>query len=789
MKLFRKRPFPQKKSWLSRLFFWGAILTLMGIACAAFTLLVLYAHYNADLPQISSLKDYRPPIVTTIYSDDGRVIAELFKERRIVTPLKDVPKTLIQAFISAEDSRFFEHPGVDMLSILRAAVRNVEAGAMVQGGSTITQQVTKSFLLSPEKTFRRKIREAILAYRIDRSFSKEDILYLYLNQIYLGHGAYGVGAAADNYFGKSVQELNIAECALLAGMPQAPSRSSPFHHFDKARERQKYVLTRMAEEGYITQQQADEAFATPLKIQKRQNIYLEQVPDYTEHIRRYLVERYGEDRVLTDGLQVHTAVNIEMQKAAKQAVLKGLRDLDKRHHAYRGAVRHLAEVEAEPFRQTLAAAWEASPPDAGDIVQGVVTRVDAETKEVGVRLGGGEGAIPFSALDWAIRKTKGKAAADRIAKILSPGDVVQVALKSRKDASGQWDLSLEQDPMAQSALLCLEAGTGYAKAMVGGRDFRENQFNRAVQSRRQPGSAFKPLIYAAALDKGYTPASEIVDNVFIYTGGNTTWKPKNYDRKFQGRILLRKALAESRNLSTINLLNEIGVDYVADYVKKLGVTSEISRNLSTALGSSGVSLLELSAAYSVFANNGNLVQPVFVTRILDRDGKELETAAVVSEPAIDARTAYLMTSLLQSVITEGTGKQALALNRPAAGKTGTTNNLNDAWFMGYTADFIAGVWVGYDEEQSLGGGESGARAALPTWLDFMQAIHADRPVKGFSPPPGIVYSKIDADTGLLPVSESRHTIFECFKEGTVPQRYSRSASSVVDPDQFYKADM
>jgi len=338
-------------------------------------------------------------------------------------------------------------------------------------------------------------------------------------------------------------------------------------------------------------------------------------------------------------------------------------------------------------------------------------------------------------------------------------------------------------------LICLESGTGHVKAMIGGRDFRTSQFNRAVQSRRQPGSAFKPIIYAAALDKGYTPATEIIDNVFIYQNANMRWKPKNYDRKFHGPTLLRKALAKSRNLSTIQILNDIGVDYVVEYAKKLGIESKLSRNLSIALGSSGVSLLELSRAYSVFDNRGYLVQPVFITKIIDRDGNELEKAEIKKEKVIEQSTAYLMTSLLESVIKEGTATRVRSINRPAAGKTGTTNKLHDAWFMGYTPDYITGTWVGYDQEQSLGTRESGGRAAGPIWLDFMKEIHQDKPIKGFKTPKGVVFSKIDADTGLLPVPETKKIIFECFKKGTVPTRYSRRSDSISEKDQFYKMEM
>ncbi len=770
--------------FIGRLVRWGILLFFLGIIGTGIFLLGLYKYFSQDLPQISSLKDYRPPIISTVYSDDNRAIAEFFKERRIVTPLSEIPETLVDAFIAAEDSRFYEHQGVDIKSIVRAAIKNVEAGTVVQGGSTITQQVTKSFLLTPEKKFRRKIREAILAYRIDKVFSKEEILFLYLNQIYLGHGAYGVAAAAENYFGKPVQELSLAECAVLAGLPQAPSRYSPYRHLDRAKERQRYVLNRMVEEEFISRQAADEAYDAPLDIHARKNLYLETAPYYTEYIRQYVEEKYGSDALYQDGLQIYTAVNIDMQKAARRAVDRGLRALDKRHSGFRGPIEHLAPDAVTGFLQDLARAAAGAPAD-GELIQGVVADASGDKKAFVVETAYGRGRIPFKTLQWALRGRKDK----RTSTLLSTGDVVWVRIAAHGDAGNPHELRLEQTPEAQSALLCVEAGTGYVKAMIGGRDFKRSQFNRAVQSKRQPGSAFKPIIYAAALDKGYTPASVITDNVFIYRDENMTWKPKNYDRKIHGRNLLRTALAKSRNLSTINLLDNIGIGYAIDYARRLGITADLSRNLSIALGSSGVSLLELVTAYSVFANQGYRVAPVFITSIVDRDGRELEGIHLDSEPIIDKTTAYLMTSLMESVVQEGTAKNVRALKRPAAGKTGTTNNLNDAWFMGYTTDYIAGVWVGHDQERSLGSKETGGRAASPIWLDFMTAVHQGVPVKDFPVPEGIVFSKIDAETGLLPVPETRKTRFECFKDGTAPTRYSRRSDAVTDKEQFFKMDM
>ncbi|GBC63001.1 penicillin-binding protein [Desulfonema ishimotonii] len=758
------------------------LLALIGIGAAVAAAVGVYKHYSQDLPPISSLTDYEPAVITTVYSDDNRKIAEFYEERRIVLPYSEIPEMLVRAFISAEDSRFFEHEGVDIKSIIRAALKNFEAGTVVQGGSTITQQVTKSFLLTPEKKFSRKIKEAILAYRIDKKLTKEQILHLYLNQIYLGHGAYGVEAAAENYFGKPVKELTLAECAVLAGLPQAPSRYSPFKHPEFARDRQKYVLNRMVIGGYITREQADEAFSAPLNLRPKHNWYIEKVPYYTEYVRQYVEKKYGREMLYRGGLTIHTAVSIDLQTAARQAVGRGLRDLDKRHSGFRGPLRHLEPEAVEGFSKALRQVRHNTPPEKGDIVSGIVAGVDQKTGAVTVRLGDGEGIMPFREMRWGVRQEKDVAA------LLSPGDVIEVALKE-KAASGKWHLALEQPSQAQSALLCLETGTAHVKAMVGGKDFKSSQFNRAIQSRRQPGSAFKPVIYAAALDKGYTPATELMDNVFIYQDARMKWKPKNYDRKFYGPTLLRKALAKSRNLPTINILDDIGVDYTIDYARRLGIRSDLSRDLSIALGSSGVSLLDMVSAYAVFADGGNRMEPIFITKITDRNGNVLEEAVPHPERAIDETTAYLMTSLLESVVKEGTARKVRALQRPAAGKTGTTNNLHDAWFVGYTPDYIAGAWVGYDQERSLGRRESGGKAALPIWLDFMKKAHEGKAVRAFPVPRGIVFSKIDAATGLLPVPETERTIFECFREGNVPTRYSRRSDTVTESDQFFKTGL
>ncbi len=779
---------------LARIIKWSLWMVLFCMLVAVVATVGLFVYLGRDLPQIGSLKDYQPPVITSVYSEDGQKIAEFFEERRIVVPLEKIPERLKQAFIAAEDARFYRHKGIDFLSIMRAFFKNLEAGTIVQGGSTITQQVTKSFFLSPERSYERKIKEAILAYRLDKTFSKDEILYLYLNQIYLGHGAYGVAAAAENYFGKTVDQLNLAECAMLAGLPQAPSRYSPFRHPERARQRQIYVLNRMVEEGYITNLEASEAIKTELDIKPRRNLYLEKVPVYTEHIRRYVEKKYGRKALYTEGLQIYAAVNLEMQKIARRQVVKGLEELDRRQ-GYRGPLSHLDVEQIENFALELQQELDKKPPSVGDIVKAVVIEVDDKTGKVIVRLGGQHGIIKFKTMLWARKpdpevgywETKVK----NPSQVLSKGDVIQVRIKALNDGDKPWDVELYQTPEAQAALICLEAGTGLVKVMIGGRDFTSSQFNRAIQSRRQPGSAFKPIIYAAALDKGYTPATVIVDSPIVLEdkSHDFTWKPRNYGKKFYGPTLLREALARSRNVVTIKILQDIGIDYVIDYARKLGIESEINRDLSIALGSSGVSLLEIVKAYSVFANQGYLIEPVFVTKILDRNGQILEEMSPERKQVIEASTAYIMTSLLEGVVKNGTGRRVRALKRPVAGKTGTTNNLHDAWFVGYTPRYITGVWVGFDQERSLGKGETGSRAASPIFLGFMQEILKNEPVRVFQVPDGVVFAKIDAETGLLPIPESKKTIFECFKEGTVPTEHTKKPGTITEPEQFFKLDM
>ncbi len=795
--ILKNRAKQSRTGLLMRIFRWIVWLAAGCAVVGAIAASIVYFILSEDLPKITSLSDYHPPIITTIYSDDNRKVAEFFKERRIVIPISDMPEMLLQAFVAAEDDRFYIHKGVDLVSIVRAFFKNLEAGAIVQGGSTITQQVTKSLLLSPERSYQRKIKEAILAYRIDKTLTKDDILHLYLNQIYLGHGAYGVEAAAENYFGKSAKNMNLAECAMLAGLPQAPSRYSPFKHPERAKQRQIYVLNRMVAVGYITNLQATEAINTELDIKPRRNWYIEEIPYYTEHIRRYIEKTYGKEVLYNEGLEVHTAVNIEMQKTARAQIEEGLRALDKRQ-GYRGPLEKLSPTEIETYLKKLRETPEQMEVKTDNILKGVVVAVDPEEKTVAVRMAAAHGVIALSDMRWARQPNlKLYPWEDKVThpeEVLSMGDVVLVKLLGSMEGmedGNAWQLALEQTPAAQSALVCIEAGTGLVKAMVGGRDFRKSQFNRAIQSRRQPGSTFKSVIYTAALNKGYTPASVVIDSAVVYDDAerNFKWKPDNFSEKFYGPTLLRDALTHSRNIISIKLLMDIGIEYTIEWARKLGITSPLSHDLSIALGSSGVSPLEIATVFSVFANEGNKITPIFITKILDRDGNVLEMREAESTRVLDKATAYIMTNMFESVVKSGTGRRARALNRPVAGKTGTSTDGNDAWFAGFTPRYITVTWVGFDKEQPLGKGEEGARTAIPIWLGFMQEVLKDKPVRDFSVPEDVVFSKIDAETGLLPIPESKKTRFEVFKEGTAPTEFTQPPDKVIEADDFFKSDL
>ena len=789
-----------------------AFFCLFGLPLLGAALLIgAYFFVSTTLPRVETLSDYKPPLITRIYADDGSIIAEYSRERRILVPFEKMPKTLVQAFVAAEDASFFKHQGIDFISILRAALKNVKAGGIAQGGSTITQQVAKKLLLTSERTFTRKFKEAILAWRMEKALTKQEILYLYLNQIYLGHRAYGVEAAAENYFDKNVEELTLAESAIMAGLPQAPSRYSPYRHYQRAMDRQKYVLGRMVKEGYITPDEYTQAAEEEVTIKPRLNNLLEVTAYFNEQVRRYLEEQFGEELLYTGGLEVETSINLPMQKFAQQAVKENLRAHDKRR-GYRGSQQVLDETAQAEFLLTQQEQFTAEPLTADSYTQAIV--VGQEGDQILCKIGSGDGSISIKESKWAapIEVTDADVeplgnAGEEKQTLLPLGSLIDVKVLDLK--SELIKLGLEQAPLAQGALVAVDPFSGQIKAMVGGYDFKESQFNRAIQAKRLSGSAIKPIIYAAALDHGYTPATIILDTPLIYenreidTGKLEEWKPKNYEQKFYGPTRFRFALAHSRNVVTIKILEDIGINYAANYAKKLGIETPLERDLSMALGSTAITPLEMLTSYTVFANGGVLVPPTYITRIRNRNGRILQSidpADFVNGMAADQRlirkpprrvispeTAYLVTNILESVVREGTGWRAKAIERPSAGKTGTTNDLKDAWYVGFIPQLACVSWVGYDQERPLGKSETGSRAAAPAWVNFMKEAVKQYPLQNFRIPDTIEFHPIDKENGLLLAEDDKKAYFEVFAPGTAPTRIS--GDKQLKARDFFRLDL
>ena len=718
-----------------------------------------YYYFSQDLPSVNALKrEYLPPTVSYMYADDGTIIGEFYKEHRLVVSLDDMPIYLIQAFVAAEDRNFFNHPGVDISGVIRAFIRNREAGKIIQGGSTITQQVTRSFLLSGEKTYERKIKEAILAYRIEQNLTKEDILFLYLNQIYLGEGAYGVESAAKIYFGKRSLDLTLAEASMIAGLAQAPSRSSPKTNYDRARKRQLYVIRQLWEAGFVGEEDAKRAAEEELLFYHPPDVN-RVAPQYAELVRRMVETELGSDALYNQGLKIFTAINLKAQKKAIRAVREGLRELDRRHGFFE-IVRHLEEMEIEPFRTRLSETRTGDNPVPGESYKCVVTGLDLKKGLVEIATEFGDGFIGRSGWSRA-------AGHKNIGGLLSRGDVVMAVYKGRDSENNRNSFILEPNSDIQAALICMEGGTGHVKAMVGGRDYEESQFNRAVQAKRQPGSAFKPLVYAAAMDNGYTPADILWDEPVEYGYGDETWSPQNYDRSYSGPITLYEALAKSRNVVAVQLLERVGIPLVVNYAKRMGIGSKLAPFLSLALGASEVTLLELTEAYSTFSNQGFRFPPVFITRIVDRRDNVIYEDKGKPIKSLDTGTAYILVDMLKGVVERGTGGRVAALGRPVAGKTGTSSDLADAWFIGFTPEYTTGVWVGRDRREKLAGGETGGKAAAPIFLNFMKDILEGAPIRDFDIPPSVSLAEIDLDNGWFKHEYSLRTVEMAFHSNQV----------------------
>ena len=680
---------------LLRLFLYSLALFLVG---AILGVLFLWVKWNTvDLPSKEELLHYKPPLVTEVYDKDGRLIGEFFIQRRIYVPIDKIPEKLKLAFLAAEDARFYQHGAIDIKGIIRALIADIKAGSFVQGGSTITQQVAKNMFLTPEKTISRKIKEMILAMKLERVLSKDKILELYLNQIYFGFGSYGVAAAAETYFGKKLNQLTLAECALLAAIPKAPGKYSPFINIEAAYKRRNWVLKRMLEEGFITKKEYETAIREGIVLSRNRIKRVNLTPYFNEFIRRELIKKYGEDMVLKGGLRVYTTLDYEAQLEAKEALLKGLLQIEKRH----GLI-----DKRQPFDYEIATVKE--------VKEGCVDVVSEK----------GEGCIPLKEFDNSTVNPDA----------LKVGDSLKVWWA--KDGVHLW-----RYPKLNGALLSIDLNNMHVIAMVGGYAYSISKFNRVYQAKRQPGSAFKPIVYTAALESGFTPFTIVLDAPVVYElppevsqNGTRYWVPRNYEGKFLGPIPLWKALALSRNTVSVRLVDRIGVSKVIDVARRLGITSKLRPDLSIALGASEVSLWELLRAYTVFAKDGMLCKPIYITKVTDYEGKVLEEN---KEPlcisVIDPSTAEAMLYMLRKVVQVGTGRRARALGRPAAGKTGTTNDYRDAWFLGFTPNVATGVYVGYDDHRSIGDKEVGARAALPIWLDYMKHVVQKYPFRMFPP--------------------------------------------------------
>lgn len=801
-----------------------AMLFCMGCLMAAAGGITLYMWAAKDLPGFTKIADYKPSLVTTVYTKNGNVLGHLYREKRFLARLDQMPDHLPKAFLAAEDKTFYQHEGIDLTAIFRAFIKNLKAGENVQGGSTITQQIIKRLLLTSEKSYERKLKEALLAYRLESYLSKDEILTIYLNEIYLGARAYGVEAAARVYFGKHVGDLTLAESAVIAGLPQAPSRYNPFRFPERAKARQKYVLGRMREENWISQEQYDEAMNQELVYKSMDDISWQKGAYYLEEVRRWLVDylskenmdrlgidldRYGEDAAYRSGLHVYTALDMRHQEAAEAALRKGLEDSTKRR-GWHGPVQELRPEEFDTFLEQNDYQTEDLTPGAW--VLALVTKV--ESKGAFVRVGARKGYIPVSTMSWA-RTPNVKVPPDYAAKIknatklLSPGDVVWASLpvpeekKDKKAKKPQEEvaqepeksvdemlaaLSLEQRPQVEGALVSIEPPTGEVRALVGGYSFDRSQFNRATQARRQPGSAFKPVVYSAAMDNGLTPASMILDAPIVIEIGNKVWKPQNFSHKFSGPTLLRTALAKSMNLVTIRVAQRIGIKKVIERAKELGLEPDFPPYLPIALGAVAVTPINLCEAYTAFANQGVRTKPRMVLSVKGPWGEDIYSSAPEKTQAISPQTAYIMDSLLQAVVQSGTGYRAKALKRPVGGKTGTTNDERDAWFMGFTPYLMTGVYVGFDQLTPMGKFETGSRAASPIWLDYRMAVEDMYPEQDFPEPPGIVQVLVNGETGTLASPGCTDCYLLPFKEGTQPQYYQSPPGGTWGAPVQYSSD-
>lgn len=706
----------------------------MKIKIIVITVIVLIAFLGGagfailrDIPSVKDFEKVKPTQGTKVYSEDGTLIGEFKIQKGIYIPFNKMPKHLIDAVVATEDSRFWKHKGIDYIGIGRALITDILHMSLKEGGSTITQQLAKIMFLTPEKTISRKIKEAYLAMKIEKELSKEKILELYLNNVYFGHGAYGVEMASRIYFGKSVHEITLSEAALLAGLIKAPNTYSPYNDLVKAKQRQETVLERMEKEELISPQERKRASQQPIHLSSLR-ISTENYNYFLEYVRKQLEENFDIEKIYKGNLKVYTTLDHRAQISAQKALQEGLRDVDKRI-GWRGPIGKVSIKNNEEKEEKVA-----FTPTVGDIARGIVISVTPNQAIIKAR--GIKGKLNLSDAQWASKviDSKGKVKIlknFRLTDILHPGDVIMVKFKS---IGREILFSLEQEPEIEGALVAVDPQTGFIKAMVGGYSFQRGEFNRAVYAKRQPGSSFKPFVYATAVEKGFTPESTILDEPISYRTGLKEWSPSNYDGEFWGEITLRRALAFSRNVSTVRLAEMLGVDSIINLAKRAGITSEMPADLTLALGSLSVSPLELTSAFAVFANGGKKIKPIAIKYVTDTSGKILLQNEPQLEEAISPEVAYTVTNMLKDVIAYGTGTRA-NIERPVAGKTGTSNDFKDAWFIGYTPQLVAGVWVGYDDmRKSLGHGEAGGRVSAPIWAQFMKEALANKESQDFISP-------------------------------------------------------
>src|SRR6202007_2331607 len=670
--------------------------------------------YTTDLPQVDALEAYRPSSITELYDDHGRVIGSFALPRRVVSTYDDFPPVLREALVSIEDKDFYRHSGINFWRIVGAAYRDVESGGRVQGASTLPMQVARNLFLSPDRSFHRKVQETMLAIQIERHFTKPQIFTLYANQIFLGHGVYGFEAASEFYFSKPAKQLTLDEAALLAGLPKGPSVYSPVVHPDRAQRRRNLVINAMLEDGKITAAQADVARSAPIALHLAHDPN-SLAPYFVEEIRRYLEGKYGTDQVHEGGLKVYTSLDVDLQKSANQAVLDGLAAYERRH-GWKG---HLENVVADGFvlEKYSHPDWD-DEPEVNGYMHALVTSS-----------GTGIATLKFGRYTTALSQADAAWTQQKLANILKPGDICYVKILSL-GANGAAKVSLEQDSGAQGALLAIDNATGGIKAMVGSRDFNDSKFDRATQALRQVGSSFKPYVYTTVIDGGASPDDTILDEPISFETPSAPYTPHNYAEKFEGIITLRRALSQSRNIPALKLANKVGIKSVIDYAERFGITAKLPPYLPVALGAAEITLLEQTSAYSVFPNDGVRVITRYITRVTDYEGRVLEEDFPDVKDVISERTARIMTSMLREVVLHGTGIAAAKLPFPVAGKTGTTNDFTDAWFMGFSPTMTCGVWVGYDEKKSLGAKETGAHAALPIWMNFMTVAMAGKDAGG-----------------------------------------------------------